>query len=201
MSIQSPAMMATSSVSTVYFSVVLLSVIAVYFLQPARAASPCYGNSTDRKSLTLCMGLGGYSSTPCIELYEHTHNAINLWNCELFWSILVSQVAVCFKQWSQWLWVHLCHLWSIALLSRAVLLLAIVFIGTHLCFCRSIIQSLFSFCCSEQSCWELHFWFVYWNNLTPPAAQKRAVMNTSRLAMLLQLPAPDYKPMKFPQFV
>ena len=51
---QSPAMMVTSSVSTatVYFSVVLLSVIAVYSLQPARAASPCNGNSTNRKSLT-----------------------------------------------------------------------------------------------------------------------------------------------------
>ena len=51
---QSPAMMVTSSVSTatVYFSVVLLSVIAVYSLQPARAVSPCNGNSTNRKSLT-----------------------------------------------------------------------------------------------------------------------------------------------------
>ena len=33
--------------------------------------------------------------------------------------------------------------------------------------------------------WELHAWFVYWNNLTPPAAQKRALMSTSRLVVLL----------------
>ena len=43
----------------------------------------------------------------------------------------------------------------------------------------------FPFVALSKACRELHFWFVYWNNLTPPAAQKRAVLNTSRLAMLL----------------
>ena len=50
-----PAMMMKSSVptATVYITVVLLSMIAVYSLQPAHAVFlPCYGNSTDRESLT-----------------------------------------------------------------------------------------------------------------------------------------------------
>ena len=43
----------------------------------------------------------------------------------------------------------------------------------------------FPFVALSKACRELHVWFVYWNNLTPPAAQKRALMNTSRLVMLL----------------
>ena len=53
-----PAMMMTSSVptATVYITVVLLSMIGVFSLQPARAVLPCYGNSTDRESLTHMVG-------------------------------------------------------------------------------------------------------------------------------------------------